>query len=100
MDQYFKSVPAICFALASVLTCTSHSKLFLGGKKVVVLLDHAEVERIVVHGKNTERANLTIQMFVVVWGYVSIHQIFGLIVGTCRFQAVIPKGQVALPTSK
>ncbi|KAF8597484.1 cytochrome P450 [Ceratobasidium sp. AG-I] len=53
-------------------------QMFLGRQKMLVLSDHVEVERILVHGKNTEQSTRTIQ----------------------AFAAVVPMGQIALPTNE
>ncbi|KAF8598831.1 cytochrome P450 [Ceratobasidium sp. AG-I] len=53
-------------------------EMFLGRDGIVVISDHVEAERILVHGKTTEQATRTIQMFA----------------------TVIPSGQIALPTNE
>ncbi|KAF8597491.1 cytochrome P450 [Ceratobasidium sp. AG-I] len=53
-------------------------QVLLGKHKIVVLSDHAEVERIMVRGKNTEISSRTNQMFA----------------------TVVPMGQLCLPTNE
>ncbi|KAF8597485.1 cytochrome P450 [Ceratobasidium sp. AG-I] len=53
-------------------------QILVGRRKVVVLSDYAEVERILVHSKNVEQSD-------------KIHQTFG---------TVVPMGQIALPTNE
>lgn len=47
----------------SILTRVLHRKMIMGRRKFVVLSDHAEVERILVHGKSVEQSRWTNQMF-------------------------------------